>query len=339
MFDSSLIVQSAMSSFNNAALSAPDFFWNAVLAIPIFVVAWIFGRPIADKILPDVRARRYYVSFLAIASIFVWILAHQSFMALREDFSWVGILVAVVACGASAFISRRYYATGWRFTDYLNINNKWRNRIDYAVPAAIVVIAGFCGEWSWTGFALGAGAVAIGWASGYFLNKLNRPEFSATTVSAFLMGIVSYGLIMQPEFFRFGMMGNLTAIHLAFVAAIGGTLAAYMALHFVRPRGKFGNMFYKNGQIFLWLVIILLFAMMIITESALMFIAIAVASAASAYLYVRHTPDKDSDRLRTLANDFWIVSLGLFGILTMMPALTAAAVVLWRVEKQVRGKR
>jgi len=338
MFDSSLIVQSALSSFNNAALSAPDFFWNAVLAIPIFIIAWLFGAQIVEKILPDTKTRNAAVSVLAVASIFIWVLAHQSFDALR-DFSWVGILVAVVQCGAAAFLSRRYYAAGVRLGDYINVNTKWKNRTDYAVPAVIVIIAGLCGEWTWTGAALSAGATAIGWAAGYFLNKWKRPEFSSATVTVFLMGIVSYGLIMQPEFFRFGQMGRLTAIHLVFVAAAGAAMAVYLVMHFIRPRGRFGNLFYKNGQIFMGLVMLLLAAMLIITESALLFIAIAVAASASAYLFVRHTPESGADRLRGITNRFWLLSLGLFGILTLMPALVAAAVILWRVSPHHEFKK
>ena len=50
MFESSMIVQSAISAFNNAALAAPAFLWWAILAVPVFMAG-------IQKIL--CRARRW----------------------------------------------------------------------------------------------------------------------------------------------------------------------------------------------------------------------------------------------------------------------------------------
>ena len=50
MFDESLVVASAVSAFNNAAVVGPAFLWNAVLASPLFVAVYVFGRiPLASK--------------------------------------------------------------------------------------------------------------------------------------------------------------------------------------------------------------------------------------------------------------------------------------------------
>ena len=44
MFDDSLIVASATSAFNNVAVAAPAFFWNAVLCLPLFFGIYAFAR-------------------------------------------------------------------------------------------------------------------------------------------------------------------------------------------------------------------------------------------------------------------------------------------------------
>ena len=42
MFDETLVVQSAISAFNNAALVAPTFFWVGVLALPLMALAYFY---------------------------------------------------------------------------------------------------------------------------------------------------------------------------------------------------------------------------------------------------------------------------------------------------------
>jgi hypothetical protein len=48
MFDDAIIVQSAISAFNNAALVAPAFLWSALLTLPLYFLIWAFGGKIAE---------------------------------------------------------------------------------------------------------------------------------------------------------------------------------------------------------------------------------------------------------------------------------------------------
>ena len=50
MFDSSVIVQSAISAFNNSALVAPAFLWWGVLALPLFVLVYLCAGVLINRI-------------------------------------------------------------------------------------------------------------------------------------------------------------------------------------------------------------------------------------------------------------------------------------------------
>ncbi|MCL2331729.1 MAG: hypothetical protein FWC61_04290 [Proteobacteria bacterium] len=331
MFDSSLVVQSAASSFNNAALWAPDFFWSALMALPVFAVFWIFAPKIAEKFLPGEKRRDYRVSILAFLVVAIWLIAQGNYGVLR-DFSWVGVLIAVLLCACAAFLSRRYYEGSARLSQCLPVNRKWGTRTDYALPAMVVIVAAAAGEPTWAGMALQGGTVAVGWLSGWLLHRRNARETDPKLLVALLIFGAAYGLIMQPEFFRFGQLGRLTAVHLVFLTMFAVALPAYIALHFARPRGWFVRGFYKGARLFAAVAALLLFSLFVITESALAFLAIAGLSFVFGCIFAWRQPADAANGIKSVKHDLWFASLALFGILTALPALTCAAIVLWRIS-------
>lgn len=329
------VVQSAVSSFNNAALLSPDFFWSALLALPIFFVFWVLAPTIAARFLPDSKSRTNIMATLVIAVTAIWTLTHASFGALR-DFSWAGILVAVILCAAAVFFARRYYESGARISQYIKTSEKWKRRTDWSVPTAVVIIAALFGEHTWAGAILQGGAVAIGWTAGYLLYRKNAAAIAPAILSGAMMLLVTLGLSMQPEFFRFGQLGQLTGLHLLFLAATVAALAGHLALNLwiSRPRGFLRKATYGRAKWFLIAVAALVFLLFAITESALVFSAFAILAAIFSIIYARHRPKKDADKLGVLRHDLWMVSVGLFGIITTMPVLVCAAIVLWRTNDQ-----
>ena len=101
MFDESLIVASAVSAFNNVAVVAPAFFWNALLGAPLFVAIYFLGRNFADKmgIRPYVNANR--ISFWTVVFAAAWVvLCGGNYSVLRDGVSlvpWVTAAILLVA--------------------------------------------------------------------------------------------------------------------------------------------------------------------------------------------------------------------------------------------------
>ena len=362
MFDASLVVQSAISTFNNAALRAPEFLWVALLCLPLFVAAWLWAPRAAQHSLFDAKTRNYKISVLAIALIFVWALLHGDYGVLRDasvatdgPASYVGILIAFVLYFCAKFLSREYYGPGReiRLSKILPVNDNRGRKIDLSVPPVIVVIAGLCAAGAGVeGVILQSGAVAIGFAAGFLLaRKGAAASGDPKLLAAALMFAVAFGLIMQPEFFRFGQLAHLTVPHLAFLAATAAAVSAYAILHFVRPRGWFKDSVYKKLKLLCRAGAALVLLSLVMTESALVFAMFAVAMAVSAIIFVLHQPapaatpalskvsGSDGGGLGHLRHDIWLLSLGLFGVLTALPILTAAAIVLWRISNRKEWKR
>jgi hypothetical protein len=309
MLDTSLIVQSAAATFNNAALYGPEFFWSAVLALPIFAVFWIF----ADKL----SEYKKYIPTGIIAVLGLWLLTHGSYEALRNESS-VAIIVAMCLFAISAFAARRLYD--------IKLNKFARP----AIIAGIIVAAGLLGAPGIWGFALQAGAVASGLCIGYILQKKNYREYPAEFVGFLLMAFVLAGIAMQPEFFRFGQLGRLTAMHILGLGAAGMIFAAHIVFKFIKPAGFLNKNMYKKAKILSRMLVFLGFALFAITESAMAFgIFIALFSAAL-WLSVRHAP-KRAD-FSDIAADAWILSLGAFGLVANIPLFICAAIVLWRAR-------
>ena len=329
MFDSSLVVQSAVSSFNNAALFAPNFLWSAILALPIFAIFWIFAPQILARLMPNPRIRNHQISTLAIIIIAIFLLTHGSYAVVRDGVSGVGILVAVMLCACATFLSRRYYDAKTRLPQIINVNAKWKSRTDYAVPIVIAAIAGIAGGPGWGRFVLQFAVVAIGWCAGWLLYRKNARETDPKLIVGALIFLGAYGLVMQPEFFRFGQMGNLTVIHLLFLALTARILPAYFAFHFVRPNGWLAERTYRRLKLLYATGAVLLFALLLVTESALVFLAFAVGALVWSAITVRHAT-ASTEVTNGVRHDLWFISLGLFGVLTAIPVLVCAAILLWR---------
>ena len=102
MFDESLVVASAVSAFNNAAVVGPAFLWNAVLASPLFVAIYVFGRKFLDVtgLRPYVTGAR--VTFWTIMFTALWVVfMGGNYDVLRDGVSllpWVTAGILFVSC-------------------------------------------------------------------------------------------------------------------------------------------------------------------------------------------------------------------------------------------------
>ena len=316
MIDPSLIVQSAANSFNNAALSAPDFFWAALLCAPIFVIAWMLAKPIAQIAMPENKYANWRVATLSLVLIPLWVLSRENFYVLRESFSWVSVL-----CCAVLFLSAMFFA---------KIELPRAVRRAQKLGAGLIVAATFlCALPDWR---VGLAQV-LAVVSGYLIGRNMNKKFSPKILASLAMLACTFGMLMQPEFFRFGQLDNLSVIHMLFLIAQMMIVAGYFAM-FVKPRGWNVGGHYLKLKTVMRLCAFLTLAMFIITESEIMFAAFFVMELLSVALSVRNMP-VDTD-MKPVRDDFWIFSIFGFGILSGLHALTAAAIVMFAAYNRGR---
>ncbi|MCL2749332.1 MAG: hypothetical protein FWE50_04645 [Alphaproteobacteria bacterium] len=333
MFDQTLVVQSAVSSFNNIALRSPDFFWSALLCLPIFAVFWFFSTDISARFLKggfDNKVKT--ISTWGMAFVAFWLLTHSNFSVLRDGVSFgISVLTAVCVFIFSVFAGQRLLPV----SQFFKIKDKWRKKFDISVPALAAVLIGLCAWYTWQSVVTQFGAAAIGFALGYFMKKSDRQGLSPDFTMLFLFGILTFGLVMQPEFFRFGQLGNLTIIHILFLMAALFAIVGSVMQNMVKPRGWLKNSWYKK---LMWLaraMAVLIFVLFVLTESAIIFLASAVIFSLQAFLAIRHRSPADAVAVKSASEDLWVLSLCLFGILTAMPVLVCGAILLMRAKPKM----
>ena len=92
----------------------------------------------------------------------------------------------------------------------------------------------------WWGPLLQVGAFLLGGVLGCAAQGKMRPVAGVILI----MQMVVVAMLMQPEFFRFGQLGNLTIVHLLTILALGIVSMAVVAIKNIPARGKISDNVY-----------------------------------------------------------------------------------------------
>lgn len=310
MLDNMVIVQSAMSSFNNAALYAPTFAWVAVLALPILMGVWMCRDTILDRLgwhngLTAQMRTALWVMGLGL----VWlILMGGAYNVLRDTATTLPYVVAVMMFGLAIGVGR--------LTQGISLaGQSWRRRVYMGCGLGVVILAaGLSGFPTWWGALLNIGALIGGCIVGRVTKSWPNPVIMMPWVA---LGI-SILLLMQPEYFRFGQLGNLTLVHLGAVMIVGLLAAMVFALGVVPCRGRIYHSAYVKLKWLMRVVVALGIVLFGLTESVPVFLGTTVACGLLAALNIYH-----ADTLpRNLAGYVWGILICALGVVTMMPAVS-----------------
>jgi hypothetical protein len=325
MFEPSLIVQSAVSSFNNVAIVAPSFFWSALLALPLFALVFKFGGAFVAQMgwsgLRDPKNRAANFALCVEGAILIWLIfMHGNYDALRDAGSVLPYAVAGVLFAVSASFFRKLKAINPSLPSWYR-DLKYRKLISAGIFVAIVALVGFSGQPTWYGFMMQAAALVCGALVGSGLGRWSGPVSSTTLVVFALTCLV----LMQPEFFRFGQLGHLTALHILAVMLTGALAMAVLALCCVRPCGRIHNSAYAKLKWMFRICAGLCFILFVLTESVPVFLGFAgvlLATFAMSVLHAESVPD-------SLYKKLWAAMLCSFGVMTALPLITALGVLYW----------
>ncbi|MBQ8473962.1 MAG: hypothetical protein IJ500_03815 [Alphaproteobacteria bacterium] len=313
MFDDVVIVQSAVSAFNNAALAAPAFLWWGILSVPLMAIVWKFA-PMINKMLginENNIAARGGVGVAAMT--FLWVvLFGGNYAVLRDGVSVLPFVVATIVFLTSLFVSShlRDLPTG-------GLNR----RAKIGLVALIIVMLGLSDLHAWWGPLLQVGAFAFG----AILGRLARVSMRPVAGIVLIVFLVSVAMLMQPEFFRFGQLGNLTLAHLLFLMVVGVSGMAVIALNNVNPLGKIRHSAYIKLKWMMRFVALLMMALFVLTESVPLFIAMCGAMLILFMMSVWHAKSIPN-KLMEMCLAVMIVA---FGVITTMPAVSAIGLLCW----------
>lgn len=319
MFDESLVVQSAISAFNNAALALPAFFWWGLLMIPLFYVAYIYG----NRFLKMIGWERFemqsrVIKWTVVMSLFWIVLFGGNYTVLRDATTLLPFVTATLAFMGMVFVgdmTRHIPLPKYR---NLSRGQKWK-LIGFC--ALILAIIGLTDTHNWWGPILQIAAFVGG---GYMGRRMKYKIRYVPFISGFLF-LFTVMILMQPEFFRFGQLGNLTILHLLGIFCIGVPVVGSVVLRNVKPQNKIYHSAYVKLKWLMRCLVGMAGCLFVMTESVPIFIGTCGLFAMLFWLKVIHAksvPEHLADRLLMLA----IFS---FGLVTVMPVVSCLAIFGW----------
>jgi len=319
MFDETLVVQSAVSAFNNAALAAPTFFWLGLLSVPLMALAYFYGNDFLRRIGWHSADLKKNSAILTIALILIWITSFGgNYGVLRDSTSVLPFCMAALVFFCTFVLSgaaRGITLPAWRGVS-------WRRRlVMVAVFALVAFFVGMSGMQTWWGVLIQIVAFFGGAVIGRFACRGPRALPAGLIVAA----AVATVMLMQPEFFRFGQLGALSVLHMGVLLLIGGAVAATAVLRNVHPRGKIHRSAYVKLKWMARFVSALGIVLFLLTESVPVFLGTLAALTAMFAMSVWHAdslPDGLDDKM-------WAVTLCLLGLAVTVPVISVMGVLVW----------
>lgn len=326
MFDDpSLIVQSAVSSFNNAAITFPSFLVYALLMLPVFALVYFFGNNVINQMkwseFNSPRGRTLNFAFCIQLVIFLWmILMPGNYMVLRDSETILPVVLSAVLFVTTASIVQKLKVINPPMPGFMQ-KIKHKKLVIRLFLLLIILLAGFAGAENIWGFALTAAAVFSGMVVGRYRYRGVEPMFMTSVIIFAVTTLV----LMQPEFFRFGQMGHLTIIHKFFLLLIITVAIAVITVRNVNARGKIKEKSFKRLKLLMRLISAIGLILFFLTESVPVFLGLAFAILISFAMSVWHAqsvPEKLSKKL-------WAALLCLFGVTLNLPLITILGILYW----------
>lgn len=315
MFNDAIIVQSAVSAFNNAALYAPAFLWSAILALPIFIAAAWLRDAFISRIGWTSRNTCARAATWTILLTFVWILLMGGAYDVLRDGATATVLPFVSA--VVVFIGAVFAGNASR-----NVTMPGRNKwVRIAAGAIILFIIAMSDLHAWWGPLVQIGAAVIGFITGRRIRR-ELPTIPATLV---VIVIVTTLILMQPEYFRFGQLGALTPIHLLGIGITGMCAMATFALRNIRPRNRIHASAYVKLKWMARFIVALAAILFVMTESVPVFMGMCVAMFGLFAMSVWHATSVPT----VLATRMLAITIMLFGVITAVPAITVLGILCW----------
>lgn len=310
MLEDIIVVQSAVSAFNNMALWMPAFFFYSLLMVPLFVMVYMYGNDFVSRFGWNSSNMLQRVSVSVVVFVFAWIMLFGgNYGVLRDGMSSLPILNALILFLCSLFImshvgSGRLGLSRARFAFLLFV---------------ILLLAGVSGMPTWYGVLLQVGAVLLGGFIGWVAKTEMRPISGVVLI--LLTTIVA--ILMQPEFFRFGQLGNLTVLHLFALVLVGVLAIAVLVVSGVKCAGRIKPGVYIKIKWLMRVICMLCVALFLFTEAVPVYLAMLLCFAALFSVSVWHMKAIDIHFVNTLFG----MMLMIFGVVTVMPVISALGIV------------
>jgi len=312
MFDNMLVVSTAVSSFNNAALFGPFFMVVGLLSLPLFFMVYIYGNDFVSRFGWNRNNFDNQISFWSSLSLLLWLLLFGgNYAVIRDGISLLPLFLSVILFVLMIVVTQK--SVQLHYIDKLR-DKRWVLFMLFVLIAMVF----FAGDNNYFNLLLQISAIVCGFAVGRNIKR----NIQLMPWPVVVMGILMVLVLMQPEFFRFGQLGNLTPIHWFAIICAGVSAITAVTTKYVRPSGKIHQSAYIKIKWFLRILSLLAFILFVSTESVPVFIGMVLSIGLLEALSIYHSKDVYEDMSKqSLSALFMIV-----GITIICPILTAIGV-------------
>ncbi len=311
MFNELSVVSTAVSSFNNAALFSPYFFVFALLSLPLFYVVYLYSNDILVRLKWN-NDIEHKTSFWGVLFLVCWLLMFGGNYAVIRD----GISLLPVAIAFVLFVSVIYVVQQAIKLNYLGFLKNKKAR--WLTIGILLILTVFSAKPDLYGILLQLSAVLCGVIVGARLHK-NVSDVSLSTV---VFGAMTALILMQPEYFRFGQLGNLTFVHLLSLLVTGFFAITTLVVKYTNVRSKIHESAYVKLKWLCRILGVLALVLFGLTESVPVFVALLSIVALSEMLTIYHSKSKSD----IVSKQSWALLLICFGVLTICPVISCLGI-------------
>lgn len=312
MFENMLIVNTALSSFNNAALYAPFFLVVGLMLMPLFFMTYVYGTDFVAKLGWNRGNFDSQINFWTALSLMLWLMLFGgNYAVIRDGISVVSVVIAVVLFVLMINVVQNSIQLHY----FSKIHKK---KYIMGILSVLALMAFFSSGNNWFEFLLQISAIFCGFIVGVYAKK----DAKIILGNIIVLGVMTVLVLMQPEFFRFGQMGNLTPIHIFSIIFVGFCAITALTTKYVRAHGQIRRSVYIKLKWLLRIVALLAFLLFVSTESVPVFIGFILSIGLSESLTIYHRKSVPDD----LYKYSFAVLLISFGILIICPLISAIGV-------------
>lgn len=313
MFDNLSIVSTAISAFNNNALVGPFFFAFGFFMLPIFLMAFIYGKDFVNRFGWNNKNTETQSGFWIILSLVLWLfLFGGNYAVIRDGISLLPLVLSAVLFLSVMFISQKICLL--KYTE--KIQNK---KMQFYILIALLLMT-ICSAFpNWYGILLQVSAVLCGMVVGSRMKK----DISVIPMTTLICGIVLVLVLMQPEYFRFGQFDNLTLVHVLSIIITGFFATTVFAVKYMKPHDKIHESAYIKLKWLCRIVAILAFVLFFMTESVPVFIGLLGAILLTEILTIFHSKTIN----QVMYKQSWACFMIGLGIILICPVISVIGVI------------
>jgi len=313
MFNDMSIVTTAVSSFNNAALYSPYFIVAGLFSLPLFFMVFLYGRDFVAKFGVSNKDLESKIGLFSVSTLLLWlVLFGGNYAVIRDSISLLPLSIAAVL-----FLSVVYMIN--RVKKYGYLEKMHDKRLKWFVFLLVLILAGFSAKPTWWGILLQLSAILCGMIVGDRLHK----NLSGVFMPAIIFGFVTVLLLMQPEYFRFGQLGNLTFIHIIALLLCGFFCITTLVTKYVNAKGRIYNSAYIKLKWLFRIMALLALILFVLTESVPVFVGLMACCMIDEALTVYHSKSVPEN----ISNYSWAFLLISFGVVIICPLITMIGII------------